>query len=226
MQSLIFQNKDVSQCLQSHRQAKWRIWCHVKPSNHLKLKRGPITKHPKLCNPVPEEPKWWISHKISLMPWFSFPILVIHNGQWLSKVRVDGLAGAKGVRWERQISLTAGEWNEVLQKQGVQSQRHSVELQVHYYRRTDKARLWGLGFGEGVVDDPLYTDPDMTANQRPGPKNPQATSGISNVTRCLRLALGLIIGLLTGETTAQDPFIESSGTVQDLHRPTISLSAT
>lgn len=76
------------------------------------------------------------------------------------------------------------------------------------------------------MDDPLYTDPDMTANQRPGPKNPQATSGVSNVTRCLRLALGLIIGLLTGETTAQDPFMESSGTVQDLHHPTISLSAT
>lgn len=88
-------------------------------------------------------------HKISLMTRFSFPILVIHNGQWLSKARVDGLGDAKGVRWGRQISLTAGGWNEVLQKQGVQSQRHSVELQVHYYQRTDKARLWGLGFGEG-----------------------------------------------------------------------------
>lgn len=72
-----------------------------------------------------------------------------------------------------------------------------------------------------MVDDPLYTDPDMTANQRPGPKNPQATPGVSNGSRCLWLALGIIIGLLTGETTAQGPFIESSGTVQDLHRPTI-----
>lgn len=65
----------------------------------------------------------------------------------------------------------------------------------------------------------------MTANQKPGPVNPQATWGISNEVRCLWLDLGLIIGLLTGERTAQNPFIESSGTVQDLHRPTISLLA-
>lgn len=68
------------------------------------------------------------------------------------------------------------------------------------------------------VNGPLYTDPDMTANQRPGSKTPQA--------RHPWLALGLIIGLLTGEETAQDPFKESSGTVQDLHHPTISLLAT
>ncbi len=68
------------------------------------------------------------------------------------------------------------------------------------------------------MNSPLYTDPDMTANQRPGSKNPQA--------RRPWLDLGLIIGLLTGEARAQDPFKESSGTVQDLHRPTISLLAT
>lgn len=68
-------------------------------------------------NPVPEEPERWISNK-QPHALVHFPILVIHNGQWLSKARVDGLGGAKGVGWRRQISLAAGGWNEVLQKQG------------------------------------------------------------------------------------------------------------
>lgn len=43
--------------------------------------------------------------------------------------------------WGWKASLAAAGWNGMLQKQEVQSQRHSVELKVHLYQRTDKERL-------------------------------------------------------------------------------------